>query len=375
MRLIIEKEPQLALSVTAEGYNALHIAVAHRQTAIAKLLTQKQVQWSHHKLPPPEENAEGLGGVARGIEGVARAPEGVAKFGSSTMTGHTVLHFAVAMRDQESLRYILKHARELQLSVNSSECGYSPLHLAVFLNNTEAIPLLLRRGANPNTRLDPTLLDKLGISRSPLTEAIINKNPVILNLLLDGGADDRHHDALKVCIPTTTSHDLILPLLSSLVRGDDSHRPIKPGHRDRRIKMATVEWSNLGLPDLSSSDFTGALSRALFLRSQPGVDRSRFMDCVTSVNLSNNSLSTLPVELFQLSHLTTLNLTNNRLVSLPEVYKLNIGSELDPYLYPCAALSKVTAPCIYISLSHCKGYKRVIKVIQFLPVYVIFITR
>ncbi len=43
MRLITDRVPQLALSVTAEGYNALHIAVAHRQSAIVKLLTQKQV--------------------------------------------------------------------------------------------------------------------------------------------------------------------------------------------------------------------------------------------------------------------------------------------------------------------------------------------
>ncbi len=326
-RLITEKEPQLALTITAEGYNALHIAVAHKQLNIVKLLTQKQVQWSHQKPPAPgEEDADRMNGVA--------------KFGGSTMTGHTVLHFAVAMKDQDSLRYMLKHAKELQLSVNANECGYTPLHIAVFLNNIDAVKLLLRRGANPNTRIDPSLLDKLGITRTPLAEAIVNKNAGMLGLLLDGGAEDKHHDALKMCIPTASSHELVLPLLGSLVRSDDTHRPPKPGPRERREKRAAVEWANLGLPDLSSSDFTGALRRALFLQ-QSGIDRSRFMDYVTSVNLSNNSLSCIPVELFQLSHLLSLNLTNNRLVALPEVYRQNIGSEVDPYVYPCGMLSKV----------------------------------
>ncbi len=341
-KLIIEKEPQLALTVTAEGYNALHIAVAHKQVAIVKLLTQKQVQWVHQKLPPPGEETKRM--------------ESVAKFGSSTMSGHTVLHFAVAVRDQDSLRYMLKYAKELQLSVNANECGYTALHIAVFLNNTDAVQLLLRRGANPNTCIESSLLDKLGITRTPLAEAVVNKNPTTLGLLLDGGAEDRHHDALKMCVLTTTSQELVLPLLGSLVRGDDSHRCPKPTVRERRFKMASVEWANLGLPDLSSSDFTGALCRSVFLR-QPGIDRSRFMDYVTSVNLSNNSLSCVPVELFQLSHLTSLNLTNNRLVTLPEVYKQNIGTEVDPYVYPCAALTKVGGSHLYThTIAHTHTY-------------------
>ena len=276
--------------------------------------------------------------------------EGVAKFGSTTMSGHTVLHFAVAMRDQESLRYMLKHHRELQVSINGSECGYTALHLAVFLNNLEAIQVLLRRGANPNTRIDPSLLDKLQISRSPLTEAAILKNSIALNMLLEGGADDRHHDALKVCVPTATTQEILLPLLGSLVRADETHRPLKTSHKDRRVKMASIEWSNLSLHELSSSDFSGALSKAMFLRSQ-GIDRSKFMDCVTSMNLSSNSLSCLPVELFQLSHLTTLNVSSNRLVSLPEVYKQSISSnEQDPYQWPCSALAKV---CVCVCVCVC----------------------
>ncbi len=265
----------------------------------------------------------------------------IAKFGSSTMSGHTVLHFAVAVRDHDSLRYMLKYSRELQLSVNANECGYTALHLAVFLNNQDAIQLLLRKGANPNTRLDNSTLDKVDISRSPLSEAVINKNTVALNMLLEGGADDRHHDALKACIPVHMSHDLLLPLLGSLVRADDSHRPVKTSQTNRRIKMAAVEWSNLSLPELSSSDFTGSLSKAMFLRAQ-GLDRSKFMDCVTAINMSNNSLSYLPIELFQLSHLTNLNASNNRIVSLPEVYKKDVGSnDHDPYQWPCSALTKV----------------------------------
>ena len=315
--------------------------MAHRQPAIVKLLTQKQVQWLHHKPLLPDEHLENM--------------EGVAKFGSVTTSGHTVLHFAVAMHDQESLCYMLKYHRELQVSINGSKCGYTALHLAVFLNNVEAIEVLLCRGANPNTRINLSLLDKLQIRRSPLTEAAILKNSVALNMLLEGGADDRHHDALTVCVPMAKAQEILLPLLGSLVRADETHCPLlKTSHKDRRVKMAFIEWSNLSLHELSSSDFSGALSKAIFLRSQ-GIHRSRFTDCVTSMNLSSNSLSCLPMELFQLSHLTTLNVSNNRLANLPEVHKQSISSnEQDPYQWPCNALAKVcVCVCMCVHLCVC----------------------
>ena len=329
-RLLLEKVPQIALSVTAEGYNALHVAVAHKQMAVVKLLTQRQVQWTRQKPHSPTDESTLEGSMSLGV----------AKFGSTTMSGHTVLHFAVAMGNQEALHYMLKYHRELQLGVNANECGYTPLHLAVFLNNLEAAQLILRKGGNPNMRIDSALLDKVHISRTPLTEAAINKNLPIVNLLLEYGADDRHHDALKVCVPSHNSNELLPPLLGTLVRQDDAHKPPKSSHKDRQIKMAAVEWSNLHLTELPSSWFTDSVRKSLFLRSQ-GIDRSKVMDYVTSINLSNNSLSVLPVEIFHLPRLTTLNASNNNLVSIPEIYKQNIGQEHDPYQWPCAALTKV----------------------------------
>ena len=167
---LVDKVPTIALSVTSEGYNALHIAVAHRQLEIVKALTQKQVSWVQNRHVHMATSSHEQNNLEDSLG------HGVAKFGSATMSGHTAIHLAVAVNDMKILSYLLKCCCELKLSPDANECSYTALHLAVYLNRADAVQLLLRRGANPNTRLDPTQLEKVSISRTPLTEATTNQN-------------------------------------------------------------------------------------------------------------------------------------------------------------------------------------------------------
>ena len=264
---------------------------------------------------------------------------GVAKFGSATMSGHTAIHLAVAVNDTNILSYLLKHHRELKLSPDANECCYTALHLAVYLNRADAVQLLLRRGANPNTRLNPAQLEKVTISRTPLSEATTNKNLQILTLLLECGAEDKHYDAIRICIPSRHHHELVVPLLGSLVKYDDNYKPTK-NSKDRRYKMAMMKWSELQLTELQPHWIAGALSRARFLCSQ-NIDSSRSMtEFVTCLNLSNNQLKTLPPEVFYLSRLQQLIVSNNELESLPEIQKGWSQTEND-YLWPCSCLNRI----------------------------------
>ncbi len=254
------------------------------------------------------------------------------------MSGHTALHLAVAANDIGILNFLLKHGRELRLSSDANDCNYTALHLAVYLNRTDAVQLLLRRGANPNTRLDPSQLDKVSISRTPLSEATTNKNPQILSLLLEYGAEDKHYDAIRICVPSRHHHELMVPLLSSLVKHDDNYKPAKNA-KDRRYKMAMIKWSGLQLTDLQPDWITGALRRARFLCSQ-NIDGSRAMEFVTCFNLCNNHLKTLPQEVFFLPKLQQLFVSNNELESLPEIQKVYVQSE-DNYVWPCFSLNRI----------------------------------
>ena len=312
---LLDKMPAFALSRTNEGYNALHIAVANKDLNIVKALTQHQ----SHNL---EDSLS----------------HGVAKFGSATMSGHTVLHLAVAVNDISILNYLLKHSRELKLSFDANECNYTALHLAIYLNHTDAIQLLLRRGANPNTRLDPSQLDKVAISCTPLSEATTNKNPHILSLLLEYGAEDKHYDAIRICVPSRHHHKLMIPLLGSLVKQGKKGKPIKNA-KDQRYKMAMIKWSSLQLTELQVEWIAGALHRARFLCSQ-NIDSSRVMEFVTCFNLSNNHLKTLPPDVFFLPKLQQLIVSNNDLESLPEIQQESIQSE-NGYIWPCLSLNRI----------------------------------
>ena len=341
VRLLTEKVPQIALSVSSDGYNALHIAVGRHHLEVTKLLIDKQVRWmrkTRHLTSSDSATTAPIEGS--GME--SSLSHGAARFATPTMSGHTVLHFAVAVNNTECLSYILKYHRELQLNVDCCDCGYTPLHLAVFLNRIKSIELLLNKGANPNFRIDQNVADSLSFCRTPLAEAALNKSTEAVNILLDHGAEDRHHDAIKKCMPYSRHSELIISLLASLVKHDDAYKPSKPLRKEhrkdhRRHKYALLEWTNLGLTEILPHWVVGCLPRVNFLRS---LEISRQMECVTTVNLSNNRLHTVPPELFYLPKMSFLNLMSNELEALPEL-ELVFNRLEDAYQWPCHALSKV----------------------------------
>jgi len=349
VRLLIERVPQISLSVSSEGYNALHVAVSHHQHAVTRLLVEKQVEWARrtrrqasseasapgHAHPPNHHSLMERSGVENSLT------RGVARFATPTMSGHTVLHFAVAVTDRESLTFLLKNHRELQLSVDCRECGYSPLHLAVFLNHSEPVKLLVKKGANPGLRLDQATASGFSICRTPMAEAVYNKSPEILSMLVEAGAEDRQHDAVKLCELFPRNRDLIVLLLASLVRQDDTYKPprgvaLLTGNYHRKQKHVMLSWENLTLPELPADWIINSLPKVPLLQS---VDPRRLYECVTYVNLSKNKLRSVPRELFFFPQMLHLNLVDNLLESLPELNMLTNDS--GSYIWPCHALSKL----------------------------------
>lgn len=225
VHLLTERVPQIALGVSSEGYNALHLSVGHHQVEVAKLLIEKQIKWTRRTRHLTSSGNNGSVGALEGSNMENSLSHGAARFATPTMAGHTVLHFAVAVNNTDSLFYLLKYHRELQLVVDCCECGYSPLHLAVFLNRVEAIKMLLNKGANPNMKVDQNVASSLSICRTPLAEAALNKSVQVLHYLLDYGAEDKQHDAIKKCVPYNRHSELVVPILASLVKHDETYNP------------------------------------------------------------------------------------------------------------------------------------------------------
>ena len=330
--LLVQKMPDIMFSITNEAYNPLHVAVVHQHLDIVKILVQSQVSRAKsRKISEAENEKESSLCESLHLQHM--------RFGEPTMSGHTALHFAVALNNVDILHLLLKHHRKLKLSCEASKCGYTPLHLAVFLNHSECARLLLKCGANPNACLSAstTAEELTHISSSILSEAVINKNPNLLQLLLDYGGEDRGHSAIRLCIPSAEHRRFIVPLLGSLIRLDDGLKLNK--QTTRKVKTGIAEWAGLQLTEIDPLWIGKAICSCTFLKGQK-IESGNMCDYLTTINLSGNQLSWLPHELFQLSGLQILNASSNHITGLPDLQQ-TYNAEKDAYEWPCGHLTRL----------------------------------
>ena len=307
VKLLLIRYPQMLHTTTSEGYDPLHIASMHRQLNIAQLLILTQEQLQLLRLQGPAMKEE----VLSEEEGTHQD-----SLGSSTASGHTSLHFAVANSDIAMVTELVKHLKELKFPIDASGCGYTPLHMAVLLRHTHIISILLRKGADPNLRIDKGMLDRLRIGATPLAEAVLGESGAILDLLLEHGAEDRQHEALKLCFKSPNHSSSIPHLMGTLLRVDDGG--LKERRKGVRTKPVLVDWSGLQLKAFDLAWLTLGVTKSMFFRNQSIASRNT-LELVTTLNISSNQLSSLPWELFScLPKLSILNASSNCLKSLPD---------------------------------------------------------
>ena len=332
--LLVHKMPELMFSITNEAYNPLHVAVVHQHLSIVKVLVRSQTGQTKCQTRKTSETGSDKDSLFCESLHLQQA-----RFGEPTMSGHTALHFAVALNNVDILRVLLKHHRKLKLSCEGSKCGYTPLHLSVFLNNNECAKLLLKCGANPNACLGPTpLAEELSnITCSILGEAVINKNLNLLQLLIDYGGEDKSHSAIRLCIPSADHRSFIVPLLGSLVRLDDGLKVNKQA--TKKVKTGIAEWGNLQLTEVDPLWISRAIRCCKFLKGQK-IESGNLCEYLTTINLSGNMLTWLPQELFQLGGLQILNVSSNCITGLPDLQQ-SYNSEKDLYEWPCRNLARL----------------------------------
>ena len=195
--------------------------------------------------------------------------------------------------------------------------------------------------------MDQGVANSLNICRTPLAEAALNKNVQVVNYLLEAGAEDKHHEAIRKCVPYNRHGELVVPILASLVKHDGTYKPGPKDHHhlhhhhhhrnSRHSKHLALEWSGVALTEFLPHWLLGALGKVSSLRS---IETSRLAECVTTVNLSGNQLRSVPPELFQLPKVQVMHLTGNVLEGLPELDRVFSPAD-DCYQWPCPSLAKL----------------------------------
>jgi len=277
-------------------------------TSISTALNEDQA------LPPQwkrQRSSTNLPAVAVRAVGVVNAV---------TCTGHTALHLAAILNHVTLLDHLLSLLDALQMDIEAKDMvEFTPLHAATFSKATEAVDLLLHCNANPNTISGMT--SYTDVFKTPLAQACGLRHQDIFNMLLQGGATDNDHIAVKWCLnchqQDTTSEEIFVKLLATFIKRDELSRVAKSHRREGGLsvsKAASVDWSNIPLKIIEVNWLRLALQHSQHF-STPKADS--VVQNVTSVVLSNCSLVALPLELFQLPELVSLNLSNNKITAIP----------------------------------------------------------
>jgi len=145
----------------------------------------------------PERDAEGVSALMRARYQMDRALVAAVRAHVDELD----VFEAAAFGDLDRLSEILSEAPEL-VDARSGD-GFTPLHLAAFFGQTDAVRLLLARGAD---------VDPVGtgwMTGTPLHAAAAGSHAAIVRMLLEAGAD-----------PTTRQRHGFTPLHAAAANGD-----------------------------------------------------------------------------------------------------------------------------------------------------------
>jgi Leucine-rich repeat (LRR) protein len=181
---------------------------------------------------------------------------------------------------------------------------------------------------------DPKSSDEIyGFSESPLTEAVRQKSIAMVDLLLKYGAKDEQSTALSIAIENG-DEQIICRLLAIKAHPDPDYKINKKAipETDLRPTLSNLTYSSLfpNTPTMinwhsNNCHLTlirmqwlieAALNCNAKLKGHPKA-HSISLVALTRIDISHNSLTSLPAEIFGLTSLRYLNLAQNKLEKIP----------------------------------------------------------
>uniref|UniRef100_A0A1B6DQ53 non-specific serine/threonine protein kinase n=1 Tax=Clastoptera arizonana TaxID=38151 RepID=A0A1B6DQ53_9HEMI len=219
------------------------------------------------------------------------------------------------------------------------------LHAAVRGHHGDVVSALLSAGANPNLltqrgneERDVRKEEDIICGISPLVEACRNRDIAIVDLLLKHGARDDDCRALAVAVK---NHDDILTakLLSIKAHPDPEHRINKkamsehiPATNAQFGALTSLTYSNMFANTAVMINWHCQRCQLSQIRPQWLIDAGLHVNpklklnprsqdvvlyAITRLDVSNNSLTWLPLVVFQLQSLRYLNVSHNKIEKLP----------------------------------------------------------
>ncbi len=190
VRAILERNPFIARAKTENGTVVQTAKYYGAEAALAALLEHVQ----EDSLNVYEASALGRAARLKTILGQSRL-----RVNQPNAEGFTPLGLAAFFGNADAVKVILDHGATVDLK-DTSFNGNTALDAAVAANHADVVRILLAAGANPNVR------DSAGFT--PLHKAASNGNAAVVDMLLEHGAD-----------PAATREGGTTPLADALAKG------------------------------------------------------------------------------------------------------------------------------------------------------------
>ena len=196
--------------------------------------------------------------------------------------------------------------------------GRTPLQEAVKKGSIDIASILIKGGADINVVMRPALDVTANADLTALVESALASNLDMVRFLLKHGATDARLKALTrvlriktdlainiggvlLCYNKTVSIDTSLIELRRRAGKDSTHLPLP----------LVINWTSKKLPFVHPSWIPLTLT-------EPDLPKASGY-CITQLNVSDNKLKDLPIEVFQIENLQRLDASRNEIEALPTV--------------------------------------------------------
>ena len=315
-----ESLPEMVIDVMARSVKdqktPLHEAAANGHTEIVRLLVNHLKEYASPKSQHLASPAIANGGraIVGGFSPRHTDTSSTPLFGNSPASGSTKKGTVIIPGiDIMTLR------------------GRTAFHEASKQGHFETMEVLLQSGADINAYMRPSLAADVNVELTALVQACLMNRLDVVRFLLRHGASDARLKALTrtLRVPNNEIAGVLLCYNGGVQQVPIDIRTKKKATTPTEVCKLNVSWNSKSLKYICKDWLEMAIIELPSLSNK---------SCVLStLDISSNQLSELPIEVFQLPYLSQLDISRNQIKHLPLLPdKANSG-------WTCAKLTQIDA--------------------------------